>query len=659
MAVSKVVKINIIGHKQNEEMILEHLQKLGVVEIEKLKEEEKDFNDVCLDDKEIAHALAEIKFALDFLSEFSKEKQSIRQIFSGTKIEIGYMQLCSFAKNYDWRPVISKVKDLESAINKTRSELEELKKDKEILKPWESLEDNPENSETKFTKIVFGTVSENKYLNLVQQFNRIKPACVKKINQSLKEIFIEVIYRKGLENKVKNILEAAGVKEISLPYQGLAPKKALGKIYLTAKEKNEEISRLRLKTQELVGEFNNLKLIFDFLKLKKERLEGKLCWCAHTNSTFCLVAWIEERLLKGLISDLQKITSYFSISEIQLKDGEERPVVIYNHNYMRPFESVTNLYGLPKYSEVDPTPFLAPFFILFFALCLTDAVYGLFLAIAAFLAIKFLGIPKENQRLIKLLGIGGVVTFIIGALFGGWLGIPVESMPDMLSKPLLAIRLVDPLKNTLLVLGLTLALGIIQIYFGIFVSFYWKMKQKQIKEAILSDAVWLFFLPVICAYGLLRFGVIPESFSRFINPLLYIGVAFVIFTGGRKQKNFLLKGAMGTLKLYSLVGYVSDVLSYSRLLALGLATGIIAMVINLIAGIAFKSVPYFGAVLAILILVFGHIFNLVINVLGAFIHSGRLQFVEFFPKFMEGGGRRFAPFYQNTEFTRIINVENK
>jgi len=142
--------------------------------------------------------------------------------------------------------------------------------------------------------------------------------------------------------------------------------------------------------------------------------------------------------------------------------------------------------------------------------------------------------------------------------------------------------------------------------------------------------------------------------SKIALYAVLVGVALLVLTQGRKEKNIALKILKGVSSLYGLVGYFSDTLSYSRLLALGLATGIIAMVINLIAGLAINMIPYFGWVVAIIILIGGHTFNLVINVLGAFIHSSRLQFVEFFSKFMEGGGVRFKPFKKEAKYVQII-----
>ena len=150
--------------------------------------------------------------------------------------------------------------------------------------------------------------------------------------------------------------------------------------------------------------------------------------------------------------------------------------------------------------------------------------------------------------------------------------------------------------------------------------------------------------------------MLPASTAQIFLYIILVATVGLVLTQGRDNKNPLLKIAMGILSLYGLVGYFSDVLSYSRLLALGLSTAIIASVVNLVAFLFMDMIPWapLGWVVAIVIMVGGHIFNMAINVLGAYIHSGRLQFVEFFPKFMEGGGRRFRPFARESKYVQVV-----
>jgi V/A-type H+-transporting ATPase subunit I len=251
---------------------------------------------------------------------------------------------------------------------------------------------------------------------------------------------------------------------------------------------------------------------------------------------------------------------------------------------------------------------------------------------------------------------GGFVTFIIGALTGGWFGVVLEDLPESLGfakRALTAIKIFDPVKDPITMLIISFVLGFIQIWVGIAIDMWWKIKNKQIIDGILDSGTWLYFLSVIVFYGATSFGLLPDSLKKIALYLLISGVVVIVLTQGRRQKNVFMKFLSGLGSLYGLVGYISDILSYSRLLALGLATSVIAMVVNLI-GILFKDlVPVFGWILMILILVGGHTFNLVINVLGAFIHSGRLQFVEFFPKFFKGGGKIFKPFQRVSKYVSL------
>ena len=198
----------------------------------------------------------------------------------------------------------------------------------------------------------------------------------------------------------------------------------------------------------------------------------------------------------------------------------------------------------------------------------------------------------------------------------------------------------------------SLILGIIQVIVGILVSMWWKIKHKNYVSAVLDSGLWLYFILSILFWASTKLGFVSFAGAKY---LVWAGALAMIATQGRQNKNPILKVATGILSLYGLVGYLSDVLSYSRLLALGLATGIIAMVINLIAALTIEMVPYVGYVIAIFILIGGHTFNIGINALGAFIHSSRLQFVEFFPKFMEGGGRNFVPLQKESKYVRLVN----
>ena len=251
----------------------------------------------------------------------------------------------------------------------------------------------------------------------------------------------------------------------------------------------------------------------------------------------------------------------------------------------------------------------------------------------------------------------GIVTFILGVIFGGWAGITIEQAPAFLKsvnadgETVFIGQKISALTNPLGVLILALALGFIQVLLGVYMKFVWMLKNVGKKEAFLDQFPWAYMLTVTGFTVLVAAGVLPESLMGVAKILLYIGAGYIVLTQGRKKKNIILKFLSGVLGLYGLVSYFADVLSYSRLLALGLSTSIIALAVNTVAGLL-VDIPYVGIVIAVLVIIIGHVFTIVINAFGAFIHSARLQFVEFFTKFLEGGGKPFQPLYKESKFVR-------
>ena len=295
-------------------------------------------------------------------------------------------------------------------------------------------------------------------------------------------------------------------------------------------------------------------------------------------------------------------------------------------------------------------------------MCLTDAGYGIIMFICTWAVLRYLKIPKSMENLVRLLMYGGILTFVAGILFGGWFGMTPDQAPAWMTtttasgKILFKGQVFDSLGNAMQILILALGLGYFQTLFGVWLNFIHKFKSSNKKDALLDNFPWAYLLSVIGLYILVFAGILPQSFSTPILYLTYIGLGLIVLTQGRKKSNIIAKFLIGILSLYNLVGYMSAVLSYSRLLALGLATAIIGMAANTIASLA-NGIPYVGIIFAIIILIIGHTFNLGINALGAFIHSGRLQFVEFFGNFMEGGGSAFKPLRRDSKYVQFTKIQ--
>jgi V/A-type H+-transporting ATPase subunit I len=402
---------------------------------------------------------------------------------------------------------------------------------------------------------------------------------------------------------------------------------------------NQEIEKKKIKLEDLdkdgrrlSGHSEMLMFVHDILLNEKGKVftSGLL---GETERVFYLDGWICSSDIEKLKSRLEPYSGGIELYFRAPLPEEDPPVVLENPKPGKPFELITKLYGLPRRGSFDPTLALAPFFFLFVGLCVSEAGYGLLVALLSFLYIKFAKPKGGLRQFLKLLGLLGVSTVILGTLIGGWFGFPVRKLMVM-----------DPLQDPLSFLYLALALGFIQVWFGTLLNLINGIKNKLFLQSICVQGGWLLLLPSLVLF-LGKKGSIWGIFTL-------VGAAGIVFFASPSRNPFA-RFFGGLYRLYDISRYLADVLSYSRLLALGLATTVIAMVVNNLSQTAL-GIPWVGWLVAALIFVGGHLFNLAISFLGGFVHSMRLQFVEFFSKFFKSGGSPFKPFELESKFVEFI-----
>ncbi|MBE3093347.1 MAG: V-type ATP synthase subunit I, partial [Chloroflexi bacterium] len=356
--------------------------------------------------------------------------------------------------------------------------------------------------------------------------------------------------------------------------------------------------------------------------------------------------WILEKDINRMKDRLFNRTNELEIIFSDPDEKDDIPVALDNNKFVEPFESVTELYGIPKYKEFDPTPLFAPFYFIFFGMCLSDAGYGLIITALSYYALLKLKLEGTTKKYIGLFFLCGLSTFVVGALMGSWMGDTLNYLPNNLLfiKTFLidTISLLDPIKNPMPLLLISLSLGVIQIYTGFIIKFIANVKENKIKTGLMDQGSWLLLISGILLFVIASAVGSLAGFKIIAKYIIWTGLLFLILTQGRSNKNIILKIAGGVISLYNLIGYFSDILSYSRLFALGLSTAVLAVVVNTFV-MLFKDIPIIGIIIAVLVFIIGHLFNMVISGMGAFIHSTRLQYVEFFTKFYEGGGVPFKP----------------
>ncbi len=422
-------------------------------------------------------------------------------------------------------------------------------------------------------------------------------------------------------------------------------------------ELHVEIAQVEAELKELVSQKQSFKIIEEYLTNEIERLKDMQRF-AETRTIYFVEGWMKatdkHALEHGLSAYADSVEIFYEAPD---SSDTTVPVILENPPRLQPFEIVTRMFGMPKYYEPDPTPYLAPFFFIFFGLCLTDAAYGVVLALLMGWFMRTYVVDTGTQQLAKLLYYGGISTIICGALTGGWFGNILDYMPEPLAFVTTiknSIIVLDPMKQPLVFLGMALMLGYIQLCYGIALKMRHRIRSGEVHDAWLDQGIWLlfinslFFTAMLSALGAGK-SLFGQSMIVMCQGVAILSGAVRVWMNDRGNPHTVKRILVGLYSLYDIVGIFSDVLSYSRLLALGLATGVIAMIIDMFVLMTGK-IPGIGFIVGIVIFVGGHAFNLIINTLGAFIHSGRLQFVEFFSKFFESGGKRYKAFRFHSKY---------
>lgn len=600
--------------------------------------------------------IANIEFAIHFLNGFTKSKIKKRKI---TQEEYK-----KFVNAYYYKDIVEKCLNLEEELVKSKNHLAHLDAEEATLRPWEKLTMAlKEELVTDYTVGYIGMVAVRSFEAMKKELEEAtKLIVIHTVNEDQVGRYIIVVADKSVSETVAAILQKYAFSHADFLKRRGNPAEELDRIRRNRKKTSDSIKGYEKEAAALAAEIENLSVIFDYLTNVRSWKESRKKFM-HTDATFVVEGWVPRLALPDLERGIERLTKAYHIDLIENPE-DQPPVEIKNNAFMAPFESVTRIYGLPLSHEVDPTPFLSIFFITYFGLCLTDAGYGLMLFVFTALALAFLEMPVGLRKLVKLLMYGGVVTFVLGALFGGYFGMDAAVLPEWLTytktingvETIMFIgQLINPVKEPLVVLGISFLLGYFQGITGKLIDGWWKIKHGQVIDGLFDGWLWAFALLSLGAFVATKAVPALVPYGSVGKYVFLTAIVLLILTQGRKKKNIIAKLLSGILSLYSFVAYISDILSYSRLLALGLATGIIAMSINLIAQIVGNMIPIVGPIAMVVILIGGHIFNMALNSLGAFIHSGRLQFVEFFGKFMEGGGTQFKPFKKEYKYTSIVD----
>jgi len=650
LAKLRMKKIELIALLTDSKKIIELLQRRGVVEIVKNTDEELESTNVTAVSGEFEKFRSSAAQALDILERYAPEKSGIADML-GSRTEVEKKDFGKEAMQ------LEKIMGAAGSIirsNKTitdaQAESAQLEVKKDTIRPWLSMEVPLNFHGTATTKAFIGSLPG---MTSAEQVEGMLPeaCCVQVIHSSKEQTDLLVICHKSTAEEAEGILRSNSFVPISE-----SDSRTPMQLMESCNKRQAELERIikdaegNIRSRE--GDRKRLKFAVDYLAMRKDKY-AVLSDLGFTGNTFVLTGYIPEKYCEQLRLELEaKFTASVTFSDPA--QDEDVPVLLENSRFSAPVEGITRMYAMPAKSDVDPTPVMSFFYYLFFGMMLSDAGYGLVMVIATTIILAKFKLESGMKKTMVMFRNCGISTVIWGALFGSWFGDIVQVVGrEFFGKEIGSIALwFEPLDDPIKLLLFSFGLGILHLFLGVAVAFKMSWDEGKKLDAVL-DALPVYM--IITGAAPLAAGIlttVPDSLKKIGMPLVIAGVALLVLTAGRSSKSVFGKFFGGLYALYNTAtGYLGDILSYSRLLALGLATGSIAGVINLIGTMPENKIV--KLVLLIVVFIVGHTANLAINLLGAYVHTDRLQFVELFSKFYTGGGREFDPFTVKTQYIKF------
>lgn len=636
MAILNMSRFNLIVFEHDKKEILNSLQNFREVDFRQSDIKKFGYDNFLSSDIEgIEDNIFKLDQVIKKLRKYEKAKGALKSLKDGQKT-FTYSELKEFTKNHDFKKVVDEVTKLQFDYDANLKTIENARIKIQDYTPL--LELDISNKEIHSLKQVFCNIGmiPTKYLSNLEN----DEIYYEVINKTVKESLVCIVSKNNNKDLVKEILRKSNFNKLSLSLEK-KPCEYIEEFNKEIEEKTNVNNDIVEKFKQYADDIEDLEVCYEYYcneKLREIKSEG----FGKTDELVVLEGFIpteKENEFKKQIEDVCSNYYYLTMEKVA-KTSNDAPIKLKNGKFSDAFEGLVKTYSMPSYNEIDPTPLVAPFYWLFFGMMVADFGYGLLVTILSGIVLKTCNLKEAMRKNVKFFFYLGFSIMLWGAIYGSYFSLPL-GIPG----------LINPTTDYNTILKLSIVIGLIHVFVGLGAKAYMQIRDGKPLDAFYDVGLWYLTLTTVILLLLGKYMGFNPIAMKVIKYIMILSMIGIILTGGREVKNIGGRIGLGVYSLYGISGYMGDLISYARLMALGLSGGFIALSVNQIcAMVGFKPATI---IFVIIIFVFGQTFNILLSLLGAYVHSARLIYVEFFGKFYEGGGKEFKDFKIDEKYINI------
>lgn len=635
MAIVDMTRFSLFTFSKDQEELLKKLQEFNYVHLLKPQLEDPGTEDNEEGPKteqfsaeviKVNEQVEMVKQAIRLLSNYDTRPGGLKGLQQNI-LTIPFTELETRVLESKWEDTYAKVREITGRLDQLTHEETKLRADLEEVSNWDRLDVSPaEIKRLTVAQGILGSVPRKISNEFEAKIRKLELTTAQQVGGTKQDAWYLILTHPTEEEELTELLKQSAFSHLTPDYDELPleRKQRLNQAIIDIKANQREV---RDELKAYGGELPRLELAYEYLENKKLRLmaDDEFIDSEFTKAT---EGFIPTEMKDEFVQTIEAATGdkYYLTTEEADRNDPHVPIMLKNGKFASAFTDVTTMYAYPTYRDADPTPLLAPFYFVFFGMMLGDAGYGLLLLLGSWYALNKLKLKASMRRMVTFFFYLSIPTIIWGIIYGSYFSLDVP-IPGLL----------DPSIDYMTILILAIIFGGVQLFFGLGIKAYVLYKNGERMAVILDVVTWYMALTGLILFLLAGPMNFPPLVGEIAKWVMIAGMAGIVLFAARSSKNWGGRIAGGVYELYGISSWVGDFVSYSRLMALGLSSAFIGMAFNMMAGMigsAWYLIPF-----GLLVFLFGHLFNMFLSILSAYVHALRLTYVEFFGKFFEGGGK--------------------